>query len=91
MIAGNVGCASYMSYTVIGDTVNVASRLAQRARAGEMLFPAAVTRGLAETPFAKRAIALPALTLRGRTGPLDVHCLPTPSRIDLRRTGDAAA
>ena len=90
VIAGNVGCSSYMSYTIIGDTVNVASRLAQRARAGEMLFSAPIVQALAGTPFAVQAVALPALTLRGRSSPLDIHCIPAMSRMDLR-AGDAAA
>ena len=48
VIAGNVGSAAYMNYTIIGDTVNVASRLGQRARAGEMLFSDAVKHSLDE-------------------------------------------
>lgn len=37
VIAGNVGSPSYMSYTMIGDTVNVAARLTDLARAGEII------------------------------------------------------
>jgi hypothetical protein len=48
VIAGNVGSANYTNYTIIGDTVNVASRLGQRARAGEMLFSDAVKHSLDE-------------------------------------------
>ncbi|HSN71180.1 MAG TPA: adenylate/guanylate cyclase domain-containing protein [Steroidobacteraceae bacterium] len=91
VIAGNVGCSSYMSYTIIGDTVNVASRLAQRARAGEMLFSQSVLQSLSGTSFANQVHTLPALTLRGRSAPLDIHCIPCTERIDLRRAGGAAA
>ncbi len=46
VVAGNIGSSSYMSYTLIGDTVNVAARLCQRARAGEMLFSRTVKQSL---------------------------------------------
>ena len=37
VIAGNIGSPSYISYTIIGDTVNVAARLTDLAQAGEIV------------------------------------------------------
>lgn len=85
VIAGNVACEQYMSYTLIGDTVNVAARLSQRARAGEVLFSSALKLSLdGQTDPAMPMLALPPLTLRGRSNPIDIFCVPTDKRIDLR-------
>jgi adenylate cyclase len=37
VIVGNVGSQTYMSYTIIGDAVNVAARLTDLARSGEIV------------------------------------------------------
>ncbi len=84
VIAGNVGSASYMNYTIIGDAVNVASRLGQRARAGEMLFSDAVKMSLDEQGFDVVALPLPSLILRGRSNPIDIFCVPSRARVDFR-------
>ena len=84
VIAGNVGSAAYMSYTIIGDTVNVASRLSQRARAGEALFSGVVKRSLDERGRALPIMELPALQLRGRASPVEIFCIPAEQRVDFR-------
>jgi adenylate cyclase len=84
VIAGNVGSAAYMNYTIIGDTVNVAARLGQRARAGELLFSDAVKHSLDEQGVTIGALPLPALVLRGRSTPIDIFCVPSVNRLDLR-------
>lgn len=84
VIAGNVGSAAYMNYTIIGDAVNIASRLGQRARAGEMLFSDSVKAALDEHGIDLEALPLPALVLRGRTTPIDIFCVPSPLRVDFR-------
>ena len=85
VIAGNVGSEQYMSFTLIGDTVNIAARLSQRARAGEVLFSNALKLSLDSAVGSTIPIlALPPLTLRGRSNPIDIFCVPTERRIDLR-------
>jgi class 3 adenylate cyclase len=83
VIAGNVGSALYMNYTIIGDTVNVAARLAQRARAGEVLFSLAVKRSLDARGFNSGALELPPITVRGRSSPIDIYCVPRQQRLTL--------
>jgi class 3 adenylate cyclase/CheY-like chemotaxis protein len=80
VLTGDVGSSQYMSYTMIGDTVNVAARLSQRARAGEVLFSGSVKRALDARGYDVGAVALPPLTLRGRSGPVDIYCVPLGER-----------
>jgi adenylate cyclase len=65
---GNVG-AAVVDFTALGDTVNVAARMQQHARAGELI----VARGVAD----ELAADAPPLTLhlRGREQPTDAYVL----------------
>ena len=81
VVAGNIGSSSYMSYTIIGDTVNIAARLCQRARAGEMLFSSSLKRSLDAHGVDIGATALPPLQLRGRSHPIDIYCVPLATRL----------
>ena len=73
--------------TLLGDTVNVAARLCARARAGEILFSAAVAAALREAGADPDRLdghadcrRLPAFQVRGRAEPLDIWCVPAPER-----------
>ena len=63
----------------------VAARLSQRARAGEVLFSNALKLSLdGKVDSTIPLLALPPLTLRGRSNPIDIFCVPVEKRIDLR-------
>ena len=81
VVAGNIGSSSYMSYTIIGDTVNIAARLCQRARAGEMLFSRTLKTSLDQRGVNIGATALPPLQVRGRSNPIDIFCVPLETRL----------
>jgi adenylate cyclase len=90
VVAGNVGSAMYMSYTIIGDAVNVASRLCQRARAGEMVLSSALKHSLDARGLDINAVELPSMTLRGRSSPIDIYCVPTPKRLHILEAQSAS-
>jgi adenylate cyclase len=91
VVAGNIGSSTYMNYTIIGDTVNIAARLCQRARAGEMLFSGALKHSLDAHGLDIGATALPPLQLRGRSNPIDIFCVPLQRRMQLRGEPIAAS
>jgi class 3 adenylate cyclase/tetratricopeptide (TPR) repeat protein len=72
VIAGNVGTDLRMSYTVMGDTVNVASRLEGVAKRGQ-IFVSQSTYRLAAGAF--RFGELEPLTVKGKREPLTVYQL----------------
>ena len=82
VIIGDVGAPERPSYTLIGDTVNVAARLVQRARAGEALFSRSVWQSLESG--ASGFVELPPMVLRGRSRPVEIYCMPSGRRLDLR-------
>ena len=58
-------------FTALGDSVNVAARLASAAAGGEIL----VSEAVSELAGLQRDLEIRHLTLRGRQQPLDVHVL----------------
>ena len=83
VVACNIGSSSYMSYTLIGDTVNVAARLCQRARAGEMLFSRTLKQSLDALGVDVGATPLPPMQLRGRSRTIDIFCVPAAARAEV--------
>ena len=84
---GSLGPPGRKQTTLVGDTVNVAARLCNRARAGEVLLSRAVADALDAganggtdlklVPF----LQLPQFELRGRSAPLDIWCVPAAERL----------
>jgi adenylate cyclase len=70
-LVGILGSGEGRSYTVIGDTVNVASRLQAAAPVGGVAVGAATLRMLAGA----RVQSLGALSLRGKSEPVDAYVL----------------
>jgi adenylate cyclase len=79
MLAGNIGIPDRLEYTVVGDTVNLASRLCSAAPADGIM----LSETTAEFPLVGTMVELhrqPALKIRGRKTLVKPSIVGTPSR-----------
>ena len=76
-VVGNVGAPSFMSYTIIGDPVNVAARLMQRAAPNEVLIGPQRGRGRSAPgwPAARWRPQRRSIELKGKLEPVEVISL----------------
>jgi class 3 adenylate cyclase len=70
VVAGNIGSATRMEYTVIGDNVNIAARLQGMARQGEVLISGATFERLGDRVTATQ---LEPITLKGKSKQVVVY------------------
>jgi adenylate cyclase len=74
-IIGNVGSPHFMSYTVIGDTVNTAARLMQMAQSDEMLVSGTMFDAIRDLVPAARVEPRGEVALRGKSEAIRVYSI----------------
>jgi class 3 adenylate cyclase len=75
VVVGNVGAPSFMSYTIIGDPVNVAARLMQTAASNEILIGPRASLSLSHLLGRATALDRREVALKGKAAPVEVVSL----------------
>ena len=75
VIMGNVGSDQFLSFTIIGDTVNVAARIQALADPGSVVMTEAVRRQVPELIAGRDWTALDPVTLKGKSRDMVLHRL----------------
>jgi len=88
VVAASLGSGSKRSPTLVGDTVNVAARLAQRARAGEAILSAPIRAALRDKLPEVEIKPLGGMSFAARTQHVDIYCIPRAERLDLGERRD---
>jgi adenylate cyclase len=75
VIMGNVGSDQFLSFTIIGDTVNVAARVQRFADAGTVVVTPAVHAAIPELVAARECRTLSGVALKGKSGDQVLYAL----------------
>jgi len=73
MVAGNIGSQSRMEYTVIGDNVNVASRIESNGKEGRVIVSEATYSRIKD--YGIDATKLEAINVKNRRQPVRIYCI----------------